>query len=309
MKTRALVFLSCLIMLVPMYARDFHIDSINGDDANSGESASKAWKTLSKANAQDFEPGDTLKLKRGAQFMGGLSLELNGTAEEPIVIGAYGEGPLPVINAKGYRAGVHLPNSHHVVVRDLEITADGGKTVDGSNPGFRYGVHVQAVGKGTASHVSIENLVLHKIYPELAEKHEGKNATTFLGTGVAIEGMESGISEHFKVSGCTISDVGFKAVSLNRVRNVEVLDNRMTDIGGPAIQPGRVEDLVVRGNVVTSSGSSLDPRMHARGSGIWPWTCKRVLMEKTPSCTHAVRVTPAASTSISTAAMSSCNTT
>jgi hypothetical protein len=280
MKTRAFVFLSCLIMLVPMHARDFHIDSINGDDANTGESATKAWKTLSKANAQDFEPGDALKLKRGVQFMGGLSLELNGTAEEPIVIGAYGEGPLPVINAKGYRAGVHLRNSHHVVVRDLEITADGGKTVDGSNPGFRYGVHVQAVGKGTASHVSIENLVLHKIYPELAKKHEGKNATTFLGTGVAIEGLESGISDHFKVSGCTISDVGFKAVSLNRVRNVEVIANRMTDIGGPAIQPGRVEDLVVRGNVVTRSGSSLDPRMHARGSGIWPWTCKRVLIEK-----------------------------
>jgi hypothetical protein len=54
----------------------------------------------------------------------------------------------------------------------------------------------------------------------------------------------------------------------------------MKDIGGPAIQPSLVEDLVVRGNVVDGSGSSLDSRMHGRGSGIWPWTCNRVLIEK-----------------------------
>jgi hypothetical protein len=41
-----------------------------------------------------------------------------------------------------------------------------------------------------------------------------------------------------------------------------------------------VDDLVVRGNTVDGSGSDMDPRMHMRGSGIWPWGCNRVLIEK-----------------------------
>jgi hypothetical protein len=36
----------------------------------------------------------------------------------------------------------------------------------------------------------------------------------------------------------------------------------------------------MRGNVVDGSGSYVDPRMHGRGSGTWPWTCERVLIEK-----------------------------
>jgi len=44
--------------------------------------------------------------------------------------------------------------------------------------------------------------------------------------------------------------------------------------------PGVCENVLVRGNVVNYSGSPIDPRMHNRGSGIWPWTCNDVLIEK-----------------------------
>jgi hypothetical protein len=280
MRSLTISFLASLVLLTASNADILFLDGENGDDLNTGLAEDQAWKTLSKANGYAFKPGDALKLKRGTRFSGGLSLKLDGTAEAPIVIGAYGEGALPLIDAKGYIAGVHLKNSHHVVMGELEITADGGKTVDGSNPGFRYGVYVQATGGGSTSNVVIDGLVISKIYPEIAKKHEGINSTTFLGSGVAIEGSEGSVSGHFTISECEIREVGFKGVSLQRVRNVEVIGNSMTDIGGPGIQPGRVDDLVVRGNVVTRSGSSLDPRMHQRGSGIWPWTCKRVLIEK-----------------------------
>ena len=54
----------------------------------------------------------------------------------------------------------------------------------------------------------------------------------------------------------------------------------MRNIGGPGMVPGRCKNVLVRGNVVDYSGSSADSRMHARGSGIWPWTCNNVLIEK-----------------------------
>ena len=62
-----------------------------------------------------------------------------------------------------------------MVVRDLEITADGGKTLDGSRPSLRYGVFVQGKYSAT-SHITLENLTIYKIYPEVGAEHEGINA-------------------------------------------------------------------------------------------------------------------------------------
>jgi nitrous oxidase accessory protein NosD len=44
--------------------------------------------------------------------------------------------------------------------------------------------------------------------------------------------------------------------------------------------PTRSRNILVRGNTVDHSGSSADPRMHQRGSGIWTWTARDVLIEK-----------------------------
>lgn len=266
-------------MLLQAQAREFYFDSRAGNDSNNGLAENSAWQSLAKANAGVFEAGDHLLLKRGSRFKGVLKLKLQGTEEQPIVIAAYGEGRAPVIDAKGYFAGVHLQNSHHVEVRDLEITADGGETKDGSNPAKRYGVFVQG-SYGSTAHVTLENLTIYKIYPEIASENEGKNPTTFAGTAVSIEGGKDASCTDFIVKDCRIAQTGFKAINLKQIQNVQILDNRMKDIGGPAIQPGNVDDLVVRGNVVDGSGSSLDPRMHGRGSGIWPWTSSRVLIEK-----------------------------
>lgn len=275
----AVFFVGLGAVLLQAQAREFYLDSRRGNDSNSGLAENAAWQSLARANEGVFEVGDRLLLKRGSRFKGGLKLKLQGTDGQPIVIAAYGEGNAPLIDAKGYFAGVHLQNSHYVEVRDLEITADGGETKDGSSRTKRYGVFVQGT-YGSSSHVALENLTIYKIYPEIATEHEGKNPTTFLGTAISIEGGKNTPSTDFVVKGCRIAQTGFKAIDLKQVQNVQILDNLMRDIGGPAIQPGNVDDLVVRGNVVDGSGSSLDPRMHGRGSGIWPWTSSRVLIEK-----------------------------
>ena len=266
-----------LAMVFPFFAtaRTFHIDARSGNDSASGLSAPKAWKTLARASAFEFEAGDTLRLRRGSRFNGTLKLELKGTQPHPITIETYGEGPAPAIDAKGYLAGIQLVDSHHVEVRDIEITADGGKTRDGSNPALRHGVLVI----GATSNITLENLVIHHVFPEIGRRHEGRNPTTYQGTAISIKGDKNTACTNFLIRGCSIWQTGFKAINLKQIQRVEVLDNRMKKIGGPAIQPGNVDDLVVRGNLVDGSGSDADPRMHARGSGIWPWTCDRVLIE------------------------------
>lgn len=278
---RALVTAMMLGLCGLAQAADYYIDADGGDDSNSGTSPDQAWATLAKASAGSYDPGDSILLQKGDRFEGKLFLNGESGAEgNPILIASYGDGDKPLIDAAGYLAGVQIQNSHYVEARDLEITADGGVTVDGSPRDLRYGVLVRAQNDGSTSNVTIRNMTIYEVYPEIDMEHEGKNPTTYLGTGIRLSGIQNTTSSHFIVEGCDIRRVGFKAIEMQRVSNLEILDNFMQHIGGPAIQPSRVDDLLVRGNTVDGSGDYSDTRMHGRGSGIWPWSSNRVLIEK-----------------------------
>ncbi len=271
----------CQLVCVFACATDYYVDSDGGDDGNTGTATDQAWASLAKASAGAYVAGDRILLQRGDTFAGKLLLlGMTGADGNPIEIASYGDGDKPFINAAGYLAGVHIRNSHYVDVRDLEISADGGATVDGSPANERYGVLVDATTGNSVGHVNVRDVEIHDVYPEIDTDHEGKNPTTYLGTGIRISGIEATDSSHFLVEGCDIRRMGFKAIEMRRIREVDILDNYMQHIGGPAMQPSRVDDLVVRGNTVDGSGDFSDPRMHGRGSGIWPWTCDRVLIEK-----------------------------
>ncbi|MEX0325027.1 MAG: right-handed parallel beta-helix repeat-containing protein [Puniceicoccaceae bacterium] len=280
-KLLSLALLSSVICPLPAMAAIYYIDADGGNNDNDGTSPESAWATLDKASSVTYQPGDQILLQSGDTFPGKLLLSnQTGAAGQPIVVAAYGEGLKPVINASGYIAGVHVLNSRHIEVRDIEITGDGGAMVDGSPEGNRYGVYLNCWPGNSVSHITVDNLFIHDIYPAIGTSSEGATSTTYMGTGIGVNGQDRNLSGNLIIRNCRIERMGFKAIELRLVSFVEVLDNDMKDIGGPAIQPGRVNDLVVRGNVVDGSGSFIDPRMHGRGSGIWPWTCDRVLIEK-----------------------------
>ena len=265
------------------FATTYYIDPVGGNDSNSGTATNDAWQTLARASTtypQTYGPGDQILLKRGETFTGKLHLKDKASSSEPIVVATYGEGAASVIDAAGYRAGVHLYNCEHVEVRDLEITADGGATVDGSDPTLRYGVYVN-VGTGNSSgFITLTNLFIHDIFPETASSNEGANATTYVGNAISFNGNTDERIPNVTVVGCEIDTTGNRAIEFKRCDGIEVLNNQMTDIGGPAIQPSRCTDMVVRGNTVDKSGAYTDPRMHGRGSGIWPWSSSNVLIEE-----------------------------
>jgi hypothetical protein len=83
---------------------------------------------------------------------------------------------------------------------------------------------------------------------------------------------------------CRIKRAGRTGIDLSggvrrgeyHVEDGALLDETLTGIGGAGINPRR--GVVDRGNTVTRTGSALDPRMHARGSGIWPWRSYDVLI-------------------------------
>ncbi len=80
---------------VPKAIKTFFVDSINGNDHNSGIEENKAWQTLHKLSSMTFQPGDQVYFKRNSQFSGCLTVNGNGTEKNPIVIGAFGQGNAP----------------------------------------------------------------------------------------------------------------------------------------------------------------------------------------------------------------------
>ncbi|RPH58342.1 MAG: hypothetical protein EHM83_17545, partial [Burkholderiales bacterium] len=101
---------------------------------------------------RSLRPGDTLVLQAGTydipSDVPGLPLfDLNGTADQPIVITGPETGPRPILLGRSTHNTVRLSNSSHVVVRNLEI--------DGRDLG---GAGVAA--QGVAHHITLENLLI-----------------------------------------------------------------------------------------------------------------------------------------------------
>ena len=97
---RKLVVLLSILFVFPALAADYYVDCVNGDDSNSGTSPAQAWETLSKVESITLQAGDTVNLKRGCVFHEDFVpvTSNNGTAENPIIVTAYGQGDPPVID-------------------------------------------------------------------------------------------------------------------------------------------------------------------------------------------------------------------
>jgi len=77
--------------------RTFYVDRHNGDDRGTGLTEIDAWQTLGAVRRASLAPGDQVLLRRGQTWRESLTLTQSGTAEQPIVVGAYGEGELPAL--------------------------------------------------------------------------------------------------------------------------------------------------------------------------------------------------------------------
>ncbi len=293
-RKRTIAALLCIAFstAVSAFGVSYHLDSKGGDDGNDGLSPRTAWKTLHRASRAEFAPGDRLLLRRNRVFEGQLELSIQGSAQQPIVVDAYGDGTasLPVIDAKGYRAGIFLANCSYLEIGNVEITADGGAVKEEAARTRRYGVYATADGKRRLAHIHLKNLYIHDIFATEQKgelRTRGKNASSNMGMGVMFQSFQEGTFVDILVEDCRIERTGHTGIILRGsgaasappIHDVRVLGNRLKMIGGPGIQPSRVTDMIVRRNVVDHSGASSDPRMHGRGSGIWPWSSRNVLIE------------------------------
>ncbi len=99
-KILLLLFLSAINLNV--IASTYYVSSSTGDDNRSltdAQNLATPWKTLAKVSAisGSLQPGDQVLFKAGDVFTGVLTVSASGSAGNPIVFGAYGQGAVPEI--------------------------------------------------------------------------------------------------------------------------------------------------------------------------------------------------------------------
>ena len=105
----------------------FYVDpSSTSSDNNPGTSPTQAWRTLGRANQRVWAPGDTLLLKGGSTFTGGLDFgsASSGTLNHPITISSYGTGGRATINALTQN-GILLQDASGFHIYNLDLTGPG----------------------------------------------------------------------------------------------------------------------------------------------------------------------------------------
>ncbi|MCB1704758.1 MAG: right-handed parallel beta-helix repeat-containing protein [Halioglobus sp.] len=264
---------------------------IDCDAATSGDGSQGApWNDLDAASSITLEPGAHLLLRRGSRCTGMLKPTGSGTAQQRIVIGAYGEGALPLIDAAGANtAAVHLEDMSHIVVRDLELTNPG----DLEEP--HRGVYLTALA-GPVTGVEIRDLYIHDVTGPV-----GFNGTAKSG-GAIISRSLGGPEAKFDsvlIENNRIEDVGRSGIffigSSAKTRplaaqpwpdggtNIVIRGNTLQRLQGDAIVAHSTSGAVIEDNVVTVGNlAGRDYRSEERNcaAGIWAWNANNTLIQR-----------------------------
>lgn len=113
-----------LFCAAPATASTYYV-SAAGDDAAAGTAAAP-WRTLSRINALTLRPGDSVLLRGGDTFAGGLFFDGNdaGTPASPVVLTSYGTGRATI--ASGTAAGIYVYNAAGYRISNLKVAGSGG---------------------------------------------------------------------------------------------------------------------------------------------------------------------------------------
>lgn len=267
----------------------YYVSSRTGNDANDGKSREHAFATLSAVNRLTLRPGDNVLLEAGSVFAGQyLRITNSGTKDAPIVIGSYGEGDLPRIDAEGngiwyqdygqpldspthvYRdyvsSSVLLYDAEYVTVQDLEITNRGteipGETYSAPHKMNRTGVAVVAKDRGVRSGITLRNLFIHDVNGNVYDKHMN-NGGIYATALKPTEEAASGVARYrdFLVEGCFVYRTSRWGIAVGytyqheKFQGVELAEETFLKYGH--------ENLVIRDNYVKETGGDGITAMYA----------------------------------------------
>ena len=241
----AVLFL--LLVLAPrLQATSYYVDSVNGNDANSGTVSTAAWQTLDAVNNRTFQPGDLLLFKAGGVWTGQLNPKGSGSAALPIVIDMYGSGPKPIIDGNGVtgKGAVFLYNQSHWELNNLEVTNDASTGAD------RRGIYLSAANFGTAAHLYVKNCYIHNVKGIVDANSSAAKRTG----GIIIEVIDDSTMptrfDDVRIENSVITTVDNEGIAIN---------NMVTNSDYPGTtgwNNRKITNLLVRNNAISDIGKN-----------------------------------------------------
>ncbi|MBL9208565.1 MAG: right-handed parallel beta-helix repeat-containing protein [Opitutaceae bacterium] len=286
--------------LLVAHGATFHVDPLRGDDAASGLSDVTAWRSLERARKVALSPGDRLLLIAGVRHRGSLQFDsLSGSADAPIIIGSYvragdNEQATAMIDGRNAAAAIRLRNCRQVRVENLVLTADGG-TPQGE---MRCGVLVEFDREGEYQGITLTRLLVKSVSfenpghvrPEIDVKTPNGRARYGWGVRFIVDPAVKAVLRDIRVTDSVIERVDHTGLKFTApadgIRDVSVENVRVSQTGGPGIQMSGVTGGRFARLSVDHSGSTSDTRNWGRGSGLWTWNTRDVVIERS-RFTHA----------------------
>jgi len=167
----------------------FYIDDLAGNDNNPGTTVSSPWKSIERINKVLLKPGDSVLFRRGGHWIGNFSPKGKGVKGKRIVIGAYGKGPNPVLDAMGIisygekaSCTVRLYNQEYFEIRDLKIKnfqpfekplkiENNGNTIYVNS--IKNGIYIEGKDCGTLHEIFLINLEICDVNGDMSTKDNG----------------------------------------------------------------------------------------------------------------------------------------
>jgi len=261
-----------------MVRQAYHIDSVTGNDTNSGASPSNAWKSLNKVNSMVFQPGDRILFKTGTRYIGQLKPQGSGIKYMPIVIASYGDSSRPLISSNGlFLDTVLLENEENWEITDLEITNTNGIRVPERN-----GVKIKIYDYGTAHHIHLKNLFIRDVYGSL-----DKSTGSLGGNGILWEfGGTQKYSNFYDllIENCHLLRTdrnGICALGWYDSYNVVIRGNYLQDIGGDGIVPMGTDGCLIEHNIIDVCGRGMPQANGGEDcyAGIWPYAADNTIIQ------------------------------
>lgn len=261
-------YLLCAIALCmscgAVNAANYYVDARSGNDKNSGTSTAKPWRSIDKVNSTEFRAGDSILFHRGSVWQLDEALRPQGSGSKglPIVISAYGNGPLPVLAGGGFTGAgvVSLHNQSWWTISNLELTNWAAEAGD------RRGVEVKGANGGLLEGIHIRNLVIHHIKGIIGQERKAKR-TAGVEFNVTHDKSVPTRFNDLLVEGCHMYAIDNQGIVLNNEQyemnkypgdetwgarmftNVVIIDNVIHDISKNAMIVRMTQDGVVEHNL------------------------------------------------------------
>jgi Right handed beta helix region len=253
---------------LPLWAAEtYYLDCSAGSDHAAGTSPEAAWKTPAHVSATTFSRGDTILLRRGVRCDGALWPKGSGEVGQPIRVGAYGSGPLPLIQAADTdQAAFKLFDQQFWEVENLEIV--------GGNP---HGVLVSG-SKGHLKYFRLRNLLIHDVAGIVKEKTSGLLTVVAPPELVLEDIVIDGVTAYGTTQwGAIVVSGGSKE---SRIRGVTVRNSVVHDVFGDGIVLFQVEDGLIEKSAAWLTGLQPSETL-GTPNGIWTWRCRNCIVQWT----------------------------